>query len=72
MEVLMSHVAEKMESEFVEKEVLFQKIGSQWYVFSFDGDQLHFCALPSHLNPKSSKVEIYEQIAQSIEAETAA
>ena len=68
----MSHVKEKMGSEFIEKEVLFQKIGSQWYVFSFDGDQLNFCALPSHLNPKSSKVEIYEQIARSIETEAAA
>lgn len=68
----MSHVKEKIESEFVEKEVLFQKIGSQWYVFSFDGDQLHFCALPPNMNPKSSKVEIYEQIAKSKAAEAAA
>lgn len=64
--------SEVNKTEVIEKDVLFQKIGSQWYVFSFDGDQLHFCALPSHLNPKSSKVEIYETIAKSKAAQLAA
>lgn len=56
---------ERNTNNTVEKEVLFQKIGSQWYVFSFENDDLHYCALPAHLNPKSSKVEIYEVIANT-------
>lgn len=55
----------------IEKEVLFQKIGGKWYAFTFDGDQMNFTALPSHINPQNLELEIFEEIINSEEKQAA-
>ncbi len=43
-----------------EVDVLFQKLGNTWYVFSeVDGDVV-YSALPDGVNPKTTKLELFE------------
>jgi len=49
-----------------EQEVLFQKVGSRWYVFAEINNELVYCALPVGMSPRTSKVEIFHVL----EAET--
>ncbi len=43
-----------------ESEVLFQKLGNTWYAFSEVKDEVIFSALPEGVDPRSSKVELFE------------
>ena len=43
-------------------DVLFQKIGSTWFVFTEIDNQLHYSALPNGLNPHDTKIELFHVI----------
>jgi len=43
-------------------DVLFQKLGNTWYVFSEINDDFIYSALPAGLNPKTTKLELFEVI----------
>jgi len=49
-----------------EIEVLFQKLGNTWYVFSEINNDFIYSALPSGLNPKTTKLELFEVIEEHI------
>lgn len=45
-----------------QKEVLFQKLGNVWFVFSeVEGDVI-YSQLPEGVNPKSTNLELFEII----------
>ena len=41
------------------REVLFQKLGNTWYVFTEIDNEVVYSALPHGVNPHSDKVELY-------------
>ena len=47
-----------------EKEVLFQKLGSTWFVFSEVDDEVIYSTLPEGMDPYSIKLELFEVIEE--------
>ena len=47
-------------------EVLFQKLGNRWYVFSEIEDNFIYSPLPEGINPKTTKLELFEVIENHI------
>ena len=43
-------------------EVLFQKLGNTWYVFSESGEEMIYSALPDGVDPRNTKIELLEVI----------
>jgi hypothetical protein len=56
-----------MQNTQIEKEVLFQKLGNTWYVFSEVNDDFVYSALPEGMDPKTTKLELYEVIEEHME-----
>ncbi|MBT3980037.1 MAG: hypothetical protein HOE90_01715 [Bacteriovoracaceae bacterium] len=49
-----------------EQEVLFQKLGKTWYVFSeIDGDFI-YSALPEEIDPRTTKLELFHLIEDHV------
>lgn len=47
-----------------QSEVLFQKLGATWYVFSESGEDMVYSALPDGMDPRSTKVELLEVVEE--------
>lgn len=47
-------------------EVLFQKLGNRWYVFSEIENDFIYSPLPEGVNPKTTKLELFEVIEEHI------
>lgn len=45
-----------------ESEVLFQKLGNSWYVFSEVENDVIYSALPEGMDPRTTKLELFEVI----------
>jgi len=45
-------------------EVLFQKLGNTWYVFTEVGTELVYSALPTGMDPRTTKLELFEIIEE--------
>lgn len=43
-------------------EVLFQKMGDTWYVFTEVNGDMVYSALPNGMNPHTTKLELFEVI----------
>lgn len=54
--------AQKTHNQY--SDVLFQKLGSTWYVFSESGEEMIYSALPNGMDPRSSKMELLEVIEE--------
>ncbi len=39
-------------------EVLYQKLGSNWYAFVEIDQEIFFCAIPQHLDPRYHKISL--------------
>jgi len=46
----------------LKNEVLFQKLGLTWYAFSEINGEIIYSALPQGIDPKSTKLELYQII----------
>lgn len=44
------------------KEVLFQKIGDTWFIFSEIAGDLIYSAMPKGMDPRATQLELYEVI----------
>jgi hypothetical protein len=49
-----------------ETEVLFQKLGGKWYVFSQIEEEFIYSALPKGIDPRSTKLELFNIIEEHI------
>jgi hypothetical protein len=50
-----------------ETEFLFQKLGNTWYVMGVVNDEVIYTALPENVDPKTTKLELYEVIEEHLE-----
>lgn len=53
-----------MNQSQLEKEVLFQKMGNTWYVFTEVESDMIYSALPAGMDPRTTKLELYEVIEE--------
>lgn len=58
--------AAKSTTQETSNEVLFQKLGNTWYVFSEVNGELVYSALPDGMSPHSTKLELFEVIEEHI------
>ena len=56
-----------MKKQIKESEVLFQKLGNVWYVFSEVDGECIYSALPQGMDPHSTKLELFEVIEEHLE-----
>lgn len=48
----------------VVKDVLFQKIGNNWFIFSEVNNEVVYSVMPQGMDPKTTKLELYEIIEE--------
>lgn len=46
------------------KDVLFQKIGHTWFIFSEVNNEVVYSVMPAGMDPKTTKLELYEIIEE--------
>ena len=46
------------------KDVLFQKIGNTWFIFSEVNNEVVYSVMPAGMDPKSTKLELFEIIEE--------
>lgn len=46
------------------KDVLFQKIGNKWFIFSEVNNEVVYSVMPEGMDPKTTKLELYEIIEE--------
>jgi hypothetical protein len=46
------------------KDVLFQKIGNTWFIFSEVNSEIVYSVMPQGMDPKSTKLELYNIIEE--------
>lgn len=44
------------------KDVLFQKIGNTWFIFSEVNNEVVYSVMPQGMDPKTTKLELFEVI----------
>tara|TARA_B100000925_G_scaffold20244_1_gene13848 strand:- start:934 stop:1152 length:219 start_codon:yes stop_codon:yes gene_type:complete len=49
-----------------ETEVLFQKLGGKWYVFSQIEEEFIYSPLPKGIDPRSTRLELFNIIEEHI------
>ena len=48
----------------ITKEVLFQKLGATWYIFTEVNNEVVYSAMPDGMDPKTTKLELFEVIEE--------
>ena len=48
-------------------DILFQKMGDRWYLFTQIGEDVIFSELPPGINPKSEDFELYEVLEEHVD-----
>ena len=56
-----------MQNQSTERDVLFQKLGETWYAFTQVGEDFVYSALPEGINPKDTKIELFEVIEEHMD-----
>ena len=46
------------------KDVLFQKIGNTWFIFSEVNNEVVYSVMPAGMDPKTTSLELYEIIEE--------
>ncbi len=46
------------------KDVLFQRIGNKWFIFSEVNNEIVYSVMPEGMDPKSTKLELYSIIEE--------
>ncbi len=46
------------------KDVLFQKIGNKWFIFSEVNNEVVYSVMPEGMDPKTTKLELYAIIEE--------
>lgn len=46
------------------KDVLFQKIGQTWFIFSEVNNEVVYSVMPAGMDPKTTNLELYEIIEE--------
>lgn len=49
------------------KDVLFQKLGSSWYIFSEVNGEFIYSVMPEGMDPRETKLELYNVIEEHMQ-----
>ncbi|TDJ07423.1 MAG: hypothetical protein E2O68_03630 [Deltaproteobacteria bacterium] len=55
------------ELKYHDADILFQKMGNRWYLFTQIGDDCIYSELPPGIDPKSSEFELYEVLEEHVD-----
>jgi len=50
-----------------ENNVLFQKLGNRWYVFTEQDGEIIYSAMPEGVDPRNTKLELYNVIEDHLD-----
>jgi hypothetical protein len=50
------------QAQTLENDVLFQKLGASWYIFTEISGDYVYSALPEGMDPRTTKLELYDVI----------
>jgi len=50
------------ETNEITKEVLFQRLGQTWYIFTEINNEVVYSAMPEGMDPKTTKLELFDVI----------
>ncbi|MCT4643173.1 MAG: hypothetical protein N4A33_12860 [Bacteriovoracaceae bacterium] len=53
-----------MTAQEISNEVLFQKLGPTWYIFTEINDEVVYSAMPDGMDPRTTKLELFEVIEE--------
>lgn len=53
-------------SNEITREVLFQKLGQTWYIFTEVDHEVVYSAMPEGMDPRSTKLELFDVIEDHI------
>ncbi|WP_127717901.1 hypothetical protein [Halobacteriovorax sp. HLS] len=56
-----------MTNQDTQSEVAFQKLGNTWYVFTEVENEVIYSAMPAGMDPRETKLELYEIIEDHME-----
>jgi len=59
--------AHSIQNLYTEKKILFQKIGPRWYLFSEKSGNIIYSEMPLGLDPRKTKLELYDIIEDHID-----
>lgn len=59
----MGKTTNNYQKEF-ESDILFQKLGNTWYIFTEIENEFIYSALPEGLDPRTTKLELYDVIEE--------
>jgi hypothetical protein len=48
----------------ITKEVLFQKLGQTWYIFTEINDEVVYSAMPDGMDPRETQLELFDVIEE--------
>ena len=54
------------ENQDIDNNVLFQKIGNTWYIFTEIDNEFVYSAMPEGMDPRNTKLEIYHVIEEHL------
>lgn len=54
-------------STHFESDVLFQKLGNTWFAFTEVNEEMVYSPLPAGLDPRSTKLELYDIIEEHLQ-----
>ena len=49
------------------KDVLFQKIGNTWFIFTEANGEMVYSVMPEGMDPKTTKLELYQIIEEHMD-----
>ena len=55
------------QSNNVHKDVLFQKIGNTWFIFTEKNGELIYSVMPEGMDPRTTKLELYQIIEEHMD-----
>jgi hypothetical protein len=66
MEGDMNTAAQTSQGKNQVKDVLFQKIGATWFIFSEVNNEVVYSVMPHGMDPKETKLELFEIIEEHL------
>ena len=63
----MSTKTNSKKSSTVHKDVLFQKVGNTWFIFTEANGEMVYSVMPEGMDPKTTKLELYQIIEEHMD-----
>lgn len=60
----MSTSTSNQQKQMQKQKVLFQKLGNTWFIFSELNNEVIYSAMPEGMDPRATKLELYEVIEE--------